>query len=439
MQGPSFFLHSDDDDEIVVPSATSMGRPSFLPRAGPPSPGLDLIVNRKKVSPDVVSLASGMSSQEGTESEDAAPSPRMMAPAPPRPQSIYSDSEEDNEDDVSDAGSEDAGAGAGGGWGAARPAADDYAGRLAAERARAKAEHEEKQEILYQMDRLEAKGYRLPRKFSMQSDLLEMRAEYERIKREREVDASVKFQQKMLMAFVTGVEFLNSRFDPFDIKLNGWSEQVHESLDDYTEILEELHDKYKGTGQKMPPELRLLMSLSGSAFMFHLTNSMFKQTPLPGVEQVLRSNPELMRSFQQAAVQQFTGAGGAAPPPLRPAPAPAAPPSAAGARGPGGGLFQMVGNLFGGPAAPGTAQIPTRGVPTRAPPPEVDDIIDNIHKEISSRPMSSVNRVETMSVSDEEITSLIEDRADARIAAGGAGRGRGGRGGRGAAGRTLDL
>ena len=54
----------------------------------------------------------------------------------------------------------------------------------------------------------------------------------------------------------------------------------------------------------MAPELRLLMSLSGSGFMFHLTNSMFKQQPLPGVEQVLRSNPELMKQFQQAASQQ---------------------------------------------------------------------------------------------------------------------------------------
>ena len=33
---------------------------------------------------------------------------------------------------------------------------------------------------------------------------------------------------------------------------------------------EELHEKYKSTGKKMPPELRLLISLSGSAFMFHL-------------------------------------------------------------------------------------------------------------------------------------------------------------------------
>jgi hypothetical protein len=114
----------------------------------------------------------------------------------------------------------------------------------------------EKKEILYQMDRLETKGYRLPRKFSMQSDLEEMRVEYHRILREKEVDASIRFQRKMLMAFSTGLEFLNTRFDPFDLKLDGWSEQISEDLTDYDDIFEELHDKYKSSGRKMAPELR---------------------------------------------------------------------------------------------------------------------------------------------------------------------------------------
>jgi hypothetical protein len=183
---------------------------------------------------------------------------------------------------------------------------------MGAERARAEQELNEKKEILYQMDRLESKGFRLPRKFSLQSDLEEMRVEFNRILREKEVDASIRFQRKMMMALVTGIEFLNTRFDPFDLKLDGWSEQIHENLTDYDDIFEELHEKYKATGKKMAPELRLLMSLSGSAFMFHLTNSMFKQQPLPGVEQVLRSNPELMKQFQAAAVNQMAGVAGAA-------------------------------------------------------------------------------------------------------------------------------
>ena len=43
-----------------------------------------------------------------------------------------------------------------------------------------------------------------------------------------------------MMAVVTGVEFLNTKFDPFDVKLDGWSESVHENVDDYDELFEEV-------------------------------------------------------------------------------------------------------------------------------------------------------------------------------------------------------
>ena len=41
------------------------------------------------------------------------------------------------------------------------------------------------------------------------------------------------------MAFVTALEFLNNRFDPFDLKLDGWSENVHEGINEYDDIFEE--------------------------------------------------------------------------------------------------------------------------------------------------------------------------------------------------------
>ena len=40
------------------------------------------------------------------------------------------------------------------------------------------------------------------------------------------------------------LEFLNNKFDPFDIKLDGWSESVNESINDYDEVFEELAEKY---------------------------------------------------------------------------------------------------------------------------------------------------------------------------------------------------
>lgn len=162
----------------------------------------------------------------------------------------------------------------------------------------------EKMELLYQFERMEKKGQKVPRKFNMESDLDEMKNEFERLKKDKEVDVSVSFQRKMLVAAVTGIEFLNNKFDPLDVKLDGWSENINENINEYDEIFEELHLKYKSKSQ-MAPELRLLMALTGSGFMFHLTNTMFK-TNLPGFDQVLKTNPDLMKQFASATANTMS-------------------------------------------------------------------------------------------------------------------------------------
>jgi len=158
---------------------------------------------------------------------------------------------------------------------------------------------EEKFKLLCILERLEKKGIKTHKKFSMSSSYEEMKHEFDRLKNQRDMDQSVKFQRKMLIAFVTAIEFLNNKFDPFDVKLDGWSENVHEGINEYDDIFEELHQKYKSKAS-MAPELRLLLSLGGSAFMFHLTNTMFKSS-LPGMEDVMRQNPDLMKQFASAA------------------------------------------------------------------------------------------------------------------------------------------
>ena len=106
------------------------------------------------------------------------------------------------------------------------------------------------------------------------------------------------------MTAITGIEFLNNKFDPFDLKLDGWSEQINENVDDYDEIFAELHEKYKSKA-KMAPELKLLFQLGGSAIMLHMTNTMFKSA-MPGMDDIMRQNPELMKQFTQAAVNTMS-------------------------------------------------------------------------------------------------------------------------------------
>jgi hypothetical protein len=162
----------------------------------------------------------------------------------------------------------------------------------------------EKTELLYQFDRLEKRGVKLPRRFTIDSSLDEMKSEYERLKRDKEVDASIAMQRKFLIAFSSGMEFLNNRFDPFGVNLSGWSETIHEGVEDYDDIFEELHYKYKRKSN-MAPELKLLMSLGSSMFMHHLTTSMFKSSSLPGVEQIMKENPNLAKQFAGAAANSM--------------------------------------------------------------------------------------------------------------------------------------
>ena len=158
----------------------------------------------------------------------------------------------------------------------------------------------EKFKYLRKLEALEKKGASLTQRYSMESNLDEMIGEYEMIISEKEKSNAMKFQGKMLMAAITGIEFLNNKFDPFDIKLDGWAEQVNENLDDYDEIFAELHEKYKSKAT-MAPELRLLFQLGGSAAMLHMTNTMFKSS-MPGMDDIMRQNPDLMKEFSKAAV-----------------------------------------------------------------------------------------------------------------------------------------
>lgn len=162
----------------------------------------------------------------------------------------------------------------------------------------------EKFKYLRKLEALEKKGVELSKKYNMDSSLQEMQGEYETIMEEKTKQNSVKFQGNMLMAVINGIEFLNGKFDPFDIKLDGWSAQFEENIGDYDEIFGELHEKYKSKAS-MAPELKLLFQLGGSAMMVHMSNTMFKSA-MPGMDDILRQNPDLMRSFQNAAVNSMS-------------------------------------------------------------------------------------------------------------------------------------
>ncbi len=164
------------------------------------------------------------------------------------------------------------------------------------------AERQEKTEFLNKLQRLESKGYPVSKRFTMDNSLDEIKQEFTRLVDARNLEGSLRFQRQMLMGAITGMEWMNNKFDPFDIKLDGWSESVHTNVEDFDEIFEELYDKYKDRG-KMSPEMRLMMAVAGSGFMCHVSNSFFRQK-MPSMDDVLRGNPMLAKQMAQAAAAQ---------------------------------------------------------------------------------------------------------------------------------------
>lgn len=167
-------------------------------------------------------------------------------------------------------------------------------------------ESAKKSEALTLLERMDRKGIG-GNKMTMANTLDEINAELARRKDSKGLEASLRFQRSMMTTVTSGMEFLNNRYDPLGLSLDGWSEQVNENIEDYDEIFEELYDKYKDKS-KVAPEVRLIMSLGLSAAMCHITNTMFK-SKMPGMDDILRKNPELARQMASAAAEQAVGPG----------------------------------------------------------------------------------------------------------------------------------
>jgi hypothetical protein len=265
-----------------------------------------------------------------------------------------------------------------------------------------------KTEALTMLERMDKRGI-VGNKMTMANTLEEITAEVERRKDSKALEASLRFQRSMLTTVTNGMEFLNSRFDPLGIKLDGWSEQVSENIEDYDEIFEELYDKYKDKS-KVAPEVRLIMSLGLSAAMCHVTNTMFKSR-MPGMDDILRNNPELAQKLAQAAAGQAVGPGfekfvsmgfnnsrrsSVAPQQRGPDPM--------------GGFGAMFGNMFGGaggppspPSAPqtfATARREMRG------PTGVEDILNSLNQAGEAPPNRSMVPPASPQLEVEEVASV---------------------------------
>lgn len=174
--------------------------------------------------------------------------------------------------------------------------------------------YEEKQRLKRQyLDKiagLAAKGFIAAREYNMASSYEDVKAEYDTLHRRRDMTLWTKNMREYMVTGATFAEYVNRTYVPLDIHLDGWSEQVYNRIDECDEIFEQLYDKY-GSSIEMNPELQLATWVVKSAVMHHLTAKYFKSSAAPGLDDILRQNPDIMRNISRAATGQHAASAGA--------------------------------------------------------------------------------------------------------------------------------
>ena len=141
--------------------------------------------------------------------------------------------------------------------------------------------------------------------FDMDSVYEEVEDEYEGALEDKRKKDSIKLQGWWFMTFINSMEYANAAFNPFDLNLDGWGEQVSEDIDSYEEIFGELHDKYKGG--KLAPEISLLLRVGFSAAVLNFSNKALSSAT-PAFNDVIKQSPELMKMFTNATVSSMSQA-----------------------------------------------------------------------------------------------------------------------------------
>jgi hypothetical protein len=162
-----------------------------------------------------------------------------------------------------------------------------------------------KYEILRKFDRLAKMGVPLRKRFTMDSTLEEMEMELEFIRKEKDMDRTVQQFSEWFVTGMGGLEWSSKNValvKAFGLKLDGLSEAAQMKVGDMEEDFEELYDLY-GDKLRMHPLVRIPIRTCMMVYMVHLTNEMVAKSPIPNIDTILKTNPDIARQLATAAMQ----------------------------------------------------------------------------------------------------------------------------------------
>jgi hypothetical protein len=170
---------------------------------------------------------------------------------------------------------------------------------------------DEKSDLLFKIQRYKKQGRFVSKAFTIFSDVRELRSEVARIRTDVDLESSIKFQRKLLIAFCTAIEKGNEKFKLADVYLDGWSAHVNGEIETYDDVFEELFHKYRGKS-KIPPELNLILMVGGSGLMYSMSHKFFAAA-MPHIQKTISENPDLVQNMAAAYARTSGQDGGAAP------------------------------------------------------------------------------------------------------------------------------
>jgi len=74
--------------------------------------------------------------------------------------------------------------------------------------------------------------------------------------------------RQVLVSVTTMIEMGNSYFNPFNLRLEGFSKNMMLSINDYDDCFDQLHHKYSGRSS-MGPEMQIMFTFLSAAVFHH--------------------------------------------------------------------------------------------------------------------------------------------------------------------------
>ena len=123
-------------------------------------------------------------------------------------------------------------------------------------------------------DLVKTNGIQITTDYNMNSNYYDIKREYDYHVRVRGKKRTISTIYSGIICAAKGLEFLNNKFDPFGLNINGFTLNLESSREELLDVLTELYDKYLSTqGKEISPEMQLVFIFIKALVMTMVTNT----------------------------------------------------------------------------------------------------------------------------------------------------------------------